>query len=135
MKKILTLLVFIAGTLGWAYALDTDVSKLQYTGKYKFSEDTNIPVAEVLIQDNALVLSSSMGTATLHQLQGDVFCIEELHGTAEFVRGADKKIKSIIIKMKTFEIEGAKEPSKKSMLYHPLCPQKFLAFNERPIVT
>lgn len=124
MKKLFTLLVFTVGTVCYAFSMDNSDS--QYTGRYKFSDNVSVPTAEVLMQDNALVLSSPMGVATLHHLEGDLFSIDELHGTVEFVRSADKKVSKLIIKMMAFELEGAREPAKRSMLFHPLSPGKFL---------
>lgn len=124
MKKIFTLVVLIFGAVIWANSQDSTM--MQYTGKYKFPEASGVPVAEVVLQDNVLTLTSPMGVATLHHVEGDVFNIVELNGTAEFVRSTDKKVKTLKITLLSIEIEGAKEPLKKSMLFHPLMPQKFL---------
>ena len=126
MKKLFTLFAFITGTILWAQAAE-DQSALQYTGRYKFSEAADMPVAEVTYGDKGLQLTSPMGVATLQPLGGDTFSIVEFQGTAQFVRSPDKKVKKIVIKMMAFEIEGSKEPARKSLMFHPLAPQKFLS--------
>lgn len=125
MKKLFTLFAFVTGTIFWAQAAE-DPSVSQYTGRYKFSEAADIPIAEVTYSDKGLQLTSPMGVATLQHLGGDTFSIVEFNGTAEFVRSSDKKVKKLVIKMMAFEIEGSKEPAKRSLMFHPLAPQKFL---------
>ena len=125
MKKTFTLLAFVTGITLWAQAAE-DQSVLQYTGRYKFSDAADMPVAEVTYTDKGLQLTSPMGVATLQLIDGDTFSIVEFHGTAQFVRNSDRKVKKVVIKMLAFEIEGAKEPSKRSLMFHPLAPQKFL---------
>jgi hypothetical protein len=126
MKKLFTLFALVSGTILWAQAAE-DPSVSQYTGRYKFSEASDIPIAEVTYSDKGLQLTSSMGVATLQHLGGDTFSIVEFPGTAEFVRSSDKKVKKLVIKMMAFEIEGAKEPAKRTLMFHPLAPQKFLS--------
>jgi hypothetical protein len=128
MKKLFTLLAFVTVTVLWAQAAE-DPSVTQYTGRYKFSDASDMPVAEVTFNDKGLQLTSSMGVATLQHLGGDTFSIVEFNGTAEFVRSSDKKVKKVVIKMMTFELEGSKEPAKRSLMFHPLAPQKFLGDN------
>jgi len=80
-----------------------------YFGKYKFEAGSPIDEAEIKMADTSLIISTSMGDATLDMLGVDSFHMSYMDGIITFKRGDDKKIKSLHISVSGTELEATKE--------------------------
>lgn len=81
-----------------------------YIGKYVFPDGSVVPDVDVLVQDGALIMTSTGGTTVLTQLGVDSFQIVEFGGTAVFRRGTDKKVSSVHIEAGGYILDGTKVP-------------------------
>jgi hypothetical protein len=108
MKK--TLLIIFA--LVFATVLvnaQTDSTLKQYTGKYIFPAGSPTPEATISLDGGTMYIASSMGSATLAKVEGDVFSIVEYNGTATFKRNEQGKIVGVLVAVAGMELVGTKE--------------------------
>lgn len=106
MKKALLLVaVFIVSAL----SLKAGESLEEYAAKYKFPQGSMIPELNVVFENGALSLTSSLGTSVIEKTTEDHFNIPNYKGTAVFVRNSAKKITGIKIEMKGVSISGNRE--------------------------
>lgn len=87
-----------------------DTTLVQYTGKYIFPSGTAVDSAEVTSNGQSLVISATLGSATLSRKAGDEFSIPQYGGKVVFLRDAAKKISGIKIQIDAADInaEGKK---------------------------
>ncbi|HVX50721.1 MAG TPA: hypothetical protein VHB48_11225 [Chitinophagaceae bacterium] len=80
-----------------------------YYGKYKFDAGSPVDEAEILWKDSMLIISTSMGDATLDMLGVDSFHMSYEDGIITFKRTDDKKVKSLHISVSGTELDAARE--------------------------
>lgn len=83
----------------------------EYFGKYKFDAGGPIDEAEIKMADTSLIISTSMGDATLDMLGADSFHMSYMDGIITFKRGDDKKVKSLHISVSGTELDANKQDS------------------------
>lgn len=120
MKKAIAFFVFSIGLTIAAQCQDSTLAA--YTGYFKFPDGSPIPTAEIKLVDSVLAVESPSGNSTLARIQGDLFSIVEYNGTAQFVRGEDKKIKGVRISVMGIELEGEKVPTPAIFYWRALTP-------------
>ena len=81
----------------------------EYFGKYKFDAGSPIDEGEIKMSDTSLIISTSMGDATLDMLGADSFHMSYMDGIITFKRGDDKKIKGLHISVSGTELDASKE--------------------------
>lgn len=112
MKRTAILLSFIVfATL--TLKANTDPLK-PYTGKYKFPEGSVISEICVQVEQNELVINSSLGTTHIVKRDDDHFAIPTYNGTAVFVKNSSNKITGIKIEAMGYILEGTKEECNES---------------------
>lgn len=106
MKHVLFIMaLFLA--LG-ARAQDTSLNV--YTGKYNFTEGSQVTEGLVELKDNKLVISSEKGAASLTRIESDSFSVDEYGGYVAFRRSATKLISGLKVSIPaaSIDIEGVK---------------------------
>jgi hypothetical protein len=119
MKKYLLLFGFAFCFFMMAQAQEApkdSVSLKEYTGKYIFPSGSVITHVEVRLENGALVIESAAGVSPLVKQEGDLYSITANSGTAKFNRDANKKIISVSIDARGYQLEGTKEEQKSSAL-------------------
>jgi hypothetical protein len=81
----------------------------QYVAKYKFPQGSAVTEVNVTLENGNLLLSSTLGNATVEKTETDKFYIPSLSATATFVRNDAKKITGIKIEMKGSLLDGTRE--------------------------
>lgn len=81
----------------------------EYFGKYKFEAGSPIDEGEIKMADTSLIISTSMGDATLDMLGADSFHMSYMDGIITFKRGDDKKVKGLHISVSGTELDATKE--------------------------
>ncbi len=80
-----------------------------YYGKFKFEAGSPIDEANIIWNGSSLVISTSMGDATMELLGTDSFSMSYENGTILFKRGDDKKVNQIVILVSGTTLEGKKD--------------------------
>lgn len=110
MKKALLIVFAMVFTTVLVNA-QADSTLKQYTGKYIFPAGSPTPEATVSLDGGTMYIASSMGSATLAKVEGDVFSIVEYNGTATFKRNDQGKITGVLVAVAGMELVGTKEES------------------------
>lgn len=108
MKKTL-LIVFAMVFATVLVNAQADSTLKEYTGKYIFPAGSPTPEATISLDGGTMYIASSMGSATLAKVEGDVFSIVEYNGTATFKRNEQGKIVSVLVAVAGMELVGTKE--------------------------
>jgi hypothetical protein len=108
MKKTL-LIVFATIFATVLVNAQADSTLKVYTGKYIFPAGSPTPEATISLDGGTMYISSSMGSATLAKVDGDVFSIVEYNGTATFKRNEQGKVVSVLVAVAGMELVGTKE--------------------------
>jgi hypothetical protein len=119
MKKYLLLfgfaLCFFMTAQAQEGSKDTAILK-EYTGKYIFPSGSVISQVEVKLENGALVIESAAGVSPLVKQEGDLYSITANSGTAKFNRDANKKIISVSIDARGYQLEGTKAEEKSAAM-------------------
>jgi hypothetical protein len=86
-----------------------DTTLNAYVGKYVFEPGSPAPEATVALEGGTLTISSTIGSASLSKIEGDVFAIVEFNGTAEFKRNDQGKVVGIRVRVAGLDLSGTKE--------------------------
>ncbi len=92
----------------------------QYVAKYKFPQGSAVSEVNVTMENGNLLLSSTLGSATVEKTETDKFYIPSLSATATFVRNDAKKITGIKIEMKGSLLDGTREDKSLNMNPAPM---------------
>ncbi|MGF2412053.1 hypothetical protein [Ferruginibacter sp.] len=106
MKKVI--LIISVFTI-FCLSLKAEETLQEYAARYKFPQGSAINEVNVVFENGALTLSSSLGTAAIEKTSDDHFNIPNYKGTAVFVRNAAKKITGIKIEIKGVSFSGNRE--------------------------
>lgn len=112
-----------------------DSSLQEYTGTYKFPDGSVVPSVEIKMENGALMVNSSMGSAGLEKVTKDTFNVLTYDGMAYFSRNADKKIDGIRIVVHDMILEGKKDSTGLSILIEDLFKRArklYYCVNEKP---
>ena len=108
MKKILLLILIVAG-FNSANAQSSPVDSLkEYTGKYKFPDGTPFTEVTIAIENGGLTATSASGGSELKRREGDTFDIVAYGGTAIFKINDEKKITRLQVQVNDLDVEGEK---------------------------
>lgn len=86
-------------------SIKQDVALAQYTGKYIFPEGSVPADALVSLNGSSLIIKASLGTASLKQVQGDLFTIPLYDGKVEFLRDGLKNINGMKVQVAVADID------------------------------
>jgi hypothetical protein len=113
MKLLMKHVFFIMALLLALGARAQHASLNEYTGKYNFTEGSDITEGLVELKDDKLVISSVRGAASLTRLESDSFSVDEYGGYVAFRRNAAKLVSGlkVVIPAAGIDIEGVKVDS------------------------
>lgn len=129
MKKIT---LFISLIIAACFSLKAEDSFQQYVGKYKFPQGSLVTEINIILENGALKLTSTMGsTGAIEKPENDKFSLPAYNGTAVFTRNEAKKITGVKIEAKGVLMEGTKEEKDINTtspipIYKSTFPMKFL---------
>ena len=114
MKKLYflltSLLVISSAAFAKTKAPIADSAKYaDYYGKYKFDAGSPVDEAELKWSDTTLLLSTSMGDATMDMLGPDSFHMSYMDGIITFKRDGNKKVVSMHLSVSGTELDAVKE--------------------------
>ena len=113
MRKILivlgTVLLSLSGFAKTHFPADTSFQ--QYTGKYKFPEGSVVTEVNVVLEGDALQITSVLGSSPLEKREEDLFAIIEFDGTARFNRDNNRKVVGVTINAMGYVLEGTRTES------------------------
>ncbi len=107
MKFIFTVLLAFAAFAGKAQT-ETDSTLLEYKGNYKFPDGSMISTADISIEGKNLLITASLGSATLPRINKDTFNLEAYSGVVIFRRNKEGKVNGIYIDAGGNILEGEK---------------------------
>ena len=110
MKKLLLLSLINLAVLSVFAQADTTLK--EYTGRYVFPDGNVVPDVTVVLDGNALSMTSSAGTSALEKVGVDSFSVVEFSGTAVFKRDGANKISGVHIEAAGYIMDGTKEEGK-----------------------
>jgi len=111
MKKIFFVLagMLFISIVTQAQTKSDSASFTDYYGKFKFEAGSPIDEANIIWNGSSVVISTSMGDATMALLGTDSFSMSYENGTILFKRGSDKKVNQIVILVSGTTLEGKKD--------------------------
>ena len=115
-KTSLFIAVFIVSCL----SLKAEESLQEYAARYKFPQGSALTEINVVFENGALSLSSTLGTSAIEKTTDDHFSIPEYKGTAVFVRNGAKKITGIKIEIKGISLAGTREEKETTITAMPV---------------
>ncbi len=127
MKKILFLSAFIFSILVVNAQKDStakqDTTLKEYTGRYTFPSGSVVTEVTIMLDGNALTMTSSAGSSDLTKLGVDSFNVVAFQGIAAFKRDSNNKLIGVIVDAMGYHLEGTKEPA---------TPTSFILQKEKP---
>ncbi len=85
-------------------------AKTEYLGKYKFADDSAVPLMTVSLKEGELFGETDQGSAVLKPTaKKDVFSVVGYDGSAEFIRDSAGKISKVILKVQDMVMNGEKQ--------------------------
>ena len=82
----------------------------EYTGTYKFPEGNVVPTVDITVQDQALFVTSNMGSAAMPHVSKDTFSIPEYYNAVVyFIRDQQGKVVKIHIEANGTTVEGQRQ--------------------------
>lgn len=108
MKKLFLSLILIISFYGLQAQTD---STQQFVGKYNFPEGSVIAYVDVLAENGALSMSTTLGVSALNHLGIDSFEIVQYAGIAVFKRGEDRNVNAVHIEAAGYVLDGQKQPN------------------------
>ena len=110
MKKIILLLVAVAGTLAMHAQnfVSDSVTFKEYTGKYVFPDGSPVSQIKIAFENGSLIASSDQGNSELKLIEKDVFEVVAYTGIATFKRDEKGKVTSVYIEIGEMILDGKK---------------------------